>query len=71
MAPQRLTVVLVGQTGNGKSATGNSLLGVDAFQAKRSLASVTERCQVGEAMLDACDAPMHPSAEGGGEGEWG
>ena len=44
MPPQRLTLVLVGQTGNGKSATANSLLGRDAFAAKRSFASVTERC---------------------------
>ena len=43
--PVRLTIALVGQTGNGKSATGNSLLGRDAFVAKRSLASVTERCE--------------------------
>ena len=42
--PQRLTVVLLGQTGNGKSATGNALLGRNAFVAKRSFSSVTERC---------------------------
>ena len=56
MPPQRLTVVLVGQTGNGKSATGNSLLGRDAFAAKRSFASVTERCARRVSWLDEDDA---------------
>ncbi|ACO62903.1 predicted protein [Micromonas commoda] len=60
MAPTRLTVVLVGQTGNGKSATGNSLLGRDAFVARRSLKSVTERCRVRYAALDADDEPIVP-----------
>ena len=60
MAPTRLTVVLVGQTGNGKSATGNSLLGRDAFVARRSLQSITERCRVRYAALDADDEPIVP-----------
>ena len=60
MAPTRLTVILVGQTGNGKSATGNSLLGRDAFVARRSLKSVTERCRVRCATLDADDEPIVP-----------
>ena len=60
--PRRLTLVLVGQTGNGKSATGNSLLGRDAFAAKRSLASVTESCASRVATLDARDAPVLPDA---------
>ena len=60
MAPTRLTVVLVGQTGNGKSATGNSLLGREAFVARRSLQSVTERCRVRYAALDADDEPIVP-----------
>ena len=59
-APKKLTIVLVGQTGNGKSATGNSLLGRDAFVAKRSLSSVTERCEVHVATLDENDAPILP-----------
>jgi len=58
--PVRLTIALVGQTGNGKSATGNSLLGRDAFVAKRSLASVTERCEKHVALLDANDDPLPP-----------
>ena len=56
MRPQRLTVVLVGQTGNGKSATSNSLLGRDAFAARRSFASVTEGCARQVSWLDEDDA---------------
>jgi hypothetical protein len=56
MRPQRLTVVLVGQTGNGKSATANSLLGRDAFAARRSFASVTEGCARQVSWLDEDDA---------------
>lgn len=61
MPPQRLTLVLVGQTGNGKSATANSLLGRDAFAAKRSFASVTERCARNVSWLDEDDALLRSS----------